>query len=394
MLLDKTITFANELEEVKKAVYPYFLSVEENNGPLVKMGNKKIIMMGSNNYLGLSTDPRVQQAAQDAISQYGTTNSGSRLMNGHLLLHEELEWRLAQFFEKEACLLFTTGFMSNQGTIVPLIGKEDYIYMDKDNHNSIVQGVLISKGIYYSKKVFRYKHNDMRHLEKLLKQAPRKAGKFIITDGVFSMGGDLASIKEIVSLAKTYQATIMVDDAHGVGVIGEKGQGISHFYGVQDHIDLITGTFSKSLASIGGFVVGAKHVIEYLKHHSPSFMFSASMPASALAATLQALTIIENEPERIVKLQENGQKIRKGLQQLGYDVPNGSTPIIPIYTKDDQKTFTLWKRLLEAGVYTNAVISPAVMPGHQMLRVNVMSTHDPQHINEALCSFEKVISYL
>ncbi|WP_246945038.1 aminotransferase class I/II-fold pyridoxal phosphate-dependent enzyme [Bacillus pinisoli] len=381
-------------ELMDSGLYPYFKRIEGNDGPVVQMEGRPVIMAGSNNYLGLSADPRVKEAAKHAISKYGTTNSGSRFMNGTLDLHEELEYQLASFLNKEACITLTTGFQTNQGAIVPLIGKNDFIISDKDNHNSIVQGTLITKGLIGKDKVFRFKHNDMKHLESILKRLPMEAGKLIVVDGVFSMSGAITDLPVIRELAERFNAHIMVDDAHSTGVLGVGGRGTESHFQLDDSVDLITGTFSKSLASIGGFIAGKREVIEYIKHSSPAFIFSASISPAQAAAALKALEIIKTEPYLIDRVHQNSFKLREGLKRLGFHVLNGQTPIIPVVVGDFTQTMVLWKTLMELGIFTNAIIPPAVPYGMEMLRVSVMASHEDIHIEQILAGFEKASKQL
>jgi len=389
-LFDKCYAFKRHEEVKAMGLYPYFQPIYENYGPIVKMDGREIVMAGSNNYLGLTTDPRVKEAAIEAIKKYGTGCSGSRYLNGTLDIHIKLEEQLAEFVGKEAALLFSTGFQTNQGAIVPLIGKDEYVISDKDNHASIVQGTLISKGLWGSDVLVRYRHNDMQHLEEVISKLPLEAGKLIVTDGVFSMSGNIVNLPELVRIAHKYNARIMLDDAHGLGVLGKGGRGTANHFGLDDEVDIIMGTFSKSFASLGGFIAGEKPVIDYIKHHSPALIFSASMTPAQVAAVLKALEIIKSEPERIERLHYNANRVRRELKNLGFRVLDGQTPIVPVVIGDDLLTFKFWRLLFDNGVFVNAVISPAVPQGMQLLRLSFMATHEDKHLDIVIEKFEKV----
>jgi 8-amino-7-oxononanoate synthase len=389
-LFDKCYAFKRHEEVKAMGLYPYFQPIYENYGPIVKMDGREIVMAGSNNYLGLTTDPRVKEAAIEAIKKYGTGCSGSRYLNGTLDIHIKLEEQLAEFVGKEAALLFSTGFQTNQGAIVPLIGKDEYVISDKDNHASIVQGTLISKGLWGSDVLVRYRHNDMQHLEEVILKLPLEAGKLIVTDGVFSMSGNIVNLPELVRIARKYNARIMLDDAHGLGVLGKGGRGTANHFGLDDEVDIIMGTFSKSFASLGGFIAGEKPVIDYIKHHSPALIFSASMTPAQVASVLKALEIIKSEPERIERLHYNANRVRRELKNLGFRVLDGQTPIVPVVIGDDLLTFKFWRLLFDNGVFVNAVISPAVPQGMQLLRLSFMATHEDKHLDIVIEKFEKV----
>jgi 8-amino-7-oxononanoate synthase len=389
-LFDKCYAFKRHEEVKAMGLYPYFQPIYENYGPIVKMDGREIVMAGSNNYLGLTTDPRVKEAAIEAIKKYGTGCSGSRYLNGTLDIHIKLEEQLAEFVGKEAALLYSTGFQTNQGAIVPLIGKDEYVISDKDNHASIVQGTLISKGLWGSDVLVRYRHNDMQHLEEVISKLPLEAGKLIVTDGVFSMSGNIVNLPELVRIARKYNARIMLDDAHGLGVLGKGGRGTANHFGLDDEVDIIMGTFSKSFASLGGFIAGEKPVIDYIKHHSWALIFSASMTPAQVAAVLKALEIIKSEPERIERLHHNANRVRRELKNLGFRVLDGQTPIVPVVIGDDLLTFKFWRLLFDNGVFVNAVISPAVPQGMQLLRLSFMATHEDKHLDIVIEKFEKV----
>ncbi|MFA7361133.1 MAG: pyridoxal phosphate-dependent aminotransferase family protein [Candidatus Kapaibacterium sp.] len=387
-LFTKCYTFTRA-DEVKAAgYYPYFRPIEQNEGPVVKLEGREVIMAGSNNYHGLTTHPKVVKAAQDALLKYGTGCSGSRYLTGTLDLHIELEEKLAKFLNKEACLLYSTGYQTAQGIIPTLVNKGEYIISDKDNHASIVAGTLMAKGILAD--LVRYKHGDLNDLERVLKAIPIEAGKLIATDGVFSTSGTVVELPEIVALCKKYNARIMVDDAHSLGVIGKGGRGTASEFGLDDEVDLIMGTFSKTLASLGGFVVGEERVINFLKHHSAALIFSASPTPSSVAAAIAALEILSEEPQRVEKLSANGKKMREGLKGLGFHVLEGVTPIVPVILGNDLLTFQFWRKLYDAGVFVNAFVPPGVPQNLSMLRTSYMATHEDKHLNRILEVFSQI----
>lgn len=370
-------------------IYPYFQPIEESEGPVVMMAGKKVVMAGSNNYLGLTAHPKVKEAAKAAIDKYGTSCSGSRYLTGTIDLHIELEKRLAKFVGKEDALLFSTGYQSGQGVIAPLVQRNDIIFSDKDNHASIVTGNMIAKGAMNTN-VVRYKHDDYEDLEKRLAAADPDAGKLIVTDGVFSTFGNIPNLPEINKLAKKYGAQLLVDDAHALGVIGKGGRGTASEFDLDNDVDLIVCTFSKTLASLGGFVAGEERVINYLKHHSPALIFSASPTPPSVASALAALDILEEQPELVTKLVNNAERVRSGLKQLGYYVTEGRTAIVPVIIGDDTKAFQLWKGLFEAGIFVNVFISPATPPGKAMMRNSFMATHENDHLDYVIETYEKV----
>ena len=372
-------------KKVKAAgLYPYFIPLTDSEGTEVTVGDHRLIMIGSNNYLGLTSHPKVREAAIEATRRYGTSCTGSRFLNGTLELHLELERQLAKFVGMEAALVFSTGYQTNLGTISALVGRGDFIITDKDDHASIVDGCRLSFG-----KMRRFRHNDIAHLERVLSGLPEDGGKLVIVDGVFSMGGDIAPLPEIVPLCQKYGARLMVDDAHSIGVLGG-GRGTAAHFGLTDQIDLVMGTFSKSFASLGGFIAGAEDVIHYIQHHARSLIFSASMPPANVAAALAALEVIQEEPERIARVNQIGERMRVELRQLGFNVGNSETPIIPVIIGDDIRTFLTWKMLYEAGIYTNAVISPAVPPELALLRTSYMATHTDEHLDRVIEAFAQV----
>jgi 8-amino-7-oxononanoate synthase len=359
-------------------LYPYFLPLEDTEGTEVMIGGRRILMIGSNNYLGLTTDPRVRQAAIEATRRYGTSCTGSRFLNGTLALHQELERRLAAFVNKPAALVFSTGFQVNLGVISCLVGRGDVVVADKDDHASIVDGCLLALG-----EMRRFNHNDLGHLDRVLAGIDDKAGRLVVVDGVYSMGGDLAPLSEMLPILKKHGARLMVDDAHSLGVMGG-GRGTAAHFGVTDQVDLIMGTFSKSFASLGGFIAGDEEVVHYIQHHARSLIFSASMPASNVAAVLAALEIMETEPERVERLWAVTERMRAGLVRLGFNMGPSVTPIIPIIVGERDTALQGWKMCFEKGLYTNAVISPAVPPDQCLLRTSYMATHTDEQIDRAL----------
>lgn len=376
-------------DEVKEAgFYPYFRPIEENEGPEVVIEGNMKIMAGSNNYLGLTAHPRVKEAAIEAVKKYGTGCSGSRYLTGTLDLHIELEKRMAKYFNKEAVLLFSTGYQTAQGIIPTLVQKGEYVISDKDNHACIVAADLMAKGAFAEFK--RYKHNDMNDLEEVLKRIPKEKAKLIVTDGVFSTTGEIVDLPTMVKLAGKYNARVMVDDAHAVGAIGVGGRGTASHFDLENKVDISMGTFSKTFASLGGFMAASERVINYVKHHAPALIFSASPTPSSVAAAMAALEVLEEEPWRVEKLIKNADKMRKGFKQLGFTIIEGQTAIVPVIIGDDQTTFIFWRKLFDAGVFTNAFISPGVPPGMAMLRTSYMSTHEDHHLNKILELFGEI----
>jgi 8-amino-7-oxononanoate synthase len=384
-IFDKAFGYTKADEVKGLGLYPYFKPLEATDGTIVEIEGNEVIMAGSNNYLGLTNDQRTIEAAQAAIVKYGTGCTGSRYLNGTLDIHIELEERLADFMNKESCVLFSTGYQTNEGSIQTIAGRNDIIFSDKDNHACIVVGTQCSVA-----KTMRYNHNDMDHLRRLLEKADPEAGKIIISDGVFSMSGTLAKIPELVALAKEFGARLYLDDAHAVGVIGEGGRGSASTFGLLEEVDLISGTFSKSFASLGGFLVGQREVIEYIRHHSPAHIFSASMPPANVATVLKAMDIMADEPWRLTRLHEISTYMRTELRKLGFNVWTSQTPIIPIVIGEMMLCFQFWKDLFEAGVYTNAVIPPAVPQGQSLLRTSYMASHTDEHLDRILEAFRKV----
>jgi 8-amino-7-oxononanoate synthase len=378
-LFNKCYEFTRADEIKALGLYPYFRPIEENEGPVVQIEGRKVIMAGSNNYLGLTAHPKVKEAAIKAIEKYGTGCSGSRYLTGTIDLHIELEERLAKFFRKEAVLLFTTGYQTGQGIIPTLVQRGEYIISDKDNHASIVAGNLMAKGATVD--FLRYKHNDMNDLERVICKVPKETPKLIVSDGVFSTGGEIVDLPRLNSIAKEFNARILLDDAHSVGVIGEGGRGTASEFNLTDEIDMTMGTFSKTFASLGGFVSGEAKVINYIKHHSLSLIFAASPTPASVAAALAALDILEAEPERVSRLIKNANKMRKGLADAGFNVIQGRTAIVPVIVGDDNLAFQMWRMLYDEGVFVNVFISPGVPQGRQMMRTSYMATHEDQHLD-------------
>lgn len=375
---------ADEIRE--QDLYPYFRALESRQDKEVIMEGKRRIMLGSNNYLGLTTNPEVVEAGIHALEQYGTGCSGSRFLNGTLTMHLELEAELARFLHKDGVVTFSTGFQSNLGIISAIVGKGDYVICDRENHASIYDGCKLSYG-----KMVRYRHSDMGHLEKLLQQVPENAGALIVTDGVFSMGGDIANLPEICRLAKQYGARVMVDDAHGLGVIGEGGRGTASHFGLEDEVDIYMGTFSKSLASLGGYMAASARICDFVRHASRPHIFSASIPPANCAVALASLRYIEKHPELVQHLSDLAAYGRKVYKEQGIPIMESTTPIIPIYTYEAMRTLTIQKEIYENGVYVNAVLPPACAPSECLLRTSFMATLTKPLIDEAADIMAKVI---
>ncbi len=388
--LKKKIDAFKTVDKLKEAnIYPFFRPLQSDQDTEAMIGSKPVLMFGSNSYLGLTNHPAVKDAAKKAIDKYGSGCAGSRFLNGTLDLHLELEEALADFVGKEGALVFSTGYQVNLGVISALAGRNDYLFMDEWNHACIIDGARLSFS-----KIYKYGHSDMAHLEKLLSNAPIDAFKLIVTDGVFSMEGDIAKLDEIANLAKKYNASVYVDDAHSLGVLGTCGRGTASHYNITNKVDLIMGTFSKSLASIGGFIAADKNVIEYLKHHARSLMFSASISPGATASALAALNVMKSEPERIEKLWQNTNYTLHQFKEAGFDVGPTESPIIPIYVRDNEKTFIMAKMLMDEGVFVNPVVSPAVSSESSMIRFSLMATHTFEQIDFAVEKLKKVAEML
>ena len=385
-LLQKKLATYTAPQEAKAAgVYPYFRAISSEQDPEVIINGKKVLMFGSNCYTGLVNDPRIKEAAIEATKKYGTGCAGSPFLNGTLDLHKKLEARLAEYMGKEDVMIYSTGFGVNLGVVSSLTGREDYILWDEKDHASIIEGRRLS----FSQQL-KYKHNDMESLEKQLQKCAPDKVKLIVSDSVFSMEGDVANVKEMVALAKKYDASIMIDEAHGIGVFGPGGRGVCHHYGVADDVDLIMGTFSKSFASLGGFIATNKDVTNFLRHHSRSYIFTASITPASTAAALAALDIMGKEPERQETLWKLTNHALEGFRSLGLEIGNTSTPIIPLFIRDDFKTFAITRDLLDEGIFVNPVVSPAVAPQDTLIRFSLMATHSMAQVDRALETIAKV----
>ena len=373
-------------QEAKAAgVYPYFRAIESEQEPEVIINGRKVLMFGSNCYTGLVSDPRIKEAAIEAIKKYGTGCAGSPFLNGTLDLHKQLERRIAEYIGKEDVMIYSTGFEVNLGVVSCLTGREDYVIYDEQDHASIIEGRRLSFST-----CLKYKHNDMESLEKQLQRCEPDRVKLIVTDGVFSMEGDVANLPEIVRLAKTYNASIMVDEAHGIGVFGRGGRGTCDHFGVTDDVDLVMGTFSKSFASLGGFIATDKEITNFLRHHSRSYIFTASITPASTAAALKALDIMEQEPERQEHLWKLTDFALDGFRNMGCEIGHTSTPIIPLFIRDDFKTFKITRELFDEGLFVNPVVTPAVAPQDTLIRFSLMATHTKEQVEYALEKFEKV----
>ena len=387
-LFERAYNFTAAKDVMAMGIYPYFHPVQSAPGNDVLIDGHKCIMVGSNNYLGLVDHPKVKQAAADAALKYGSGCTGSRFLNGTLDLHLELERRLAKFMKKPAALVFSTGFQTNLGAISSIVGKGDIALIDRQVHACIVDGCRLSHG-----KTFKFMHNDMNDLERVcnnLRNNGHRGGILIIVDGIFSMEGDIIKLPELVEVAQKFGARVMVDDAHSVGVLGKTGAGTAEHYDLIDKVDITMSTFSKSFASLGGYIVGETDVIDYIKHHARALIFSASIPPANAAAALAALNIIESEPERREHLWKNARRMKKEFQNLGFDTGHSETPIVPIVVGEDLDAFSFWKDLFDNGVFTNPVISPAVPPGKAMIRTSYTATHTDEHLDKVVEVFKRV----
>ena len=382
-IFEKCNKFTKAKELMSIGIYPFFRVIESAQDPEVLMNGRRMIMVGSNNYLGLTNHPAVKEAALEAIRKYGTGCAGSRFLNGTLDIHVKLEEKLARFIRKEAALIFSTGFQVNLGVISALVGKDDVMIIDKMDHASIIDGCRLSYG-----EVKKFRHNDMADLERILKENADRS-KLIIVDGVFSMEGDIVNLPRVVELAKAYGARLMVDDAHGIGVLGKTGRGTAEHFGLEDEVDIIMGTYSKSLASIGGFISGSEKVVHYIKHFARALIFSASPPPASVAAVSAAIDIIDNEPERIERLWKNTRKMLEGLKDLGFQVGPSETPIIPVLVGDNETAFKMAMMLQEEGVFANVAVSPAVPEGKALIRTSYMATHTEEQLDRVLSALEK-----
>ncbi|MHC4605658.1 MAG: aminotransferase class I/II-fold pyridoxal phosphate-dependent enzyme [Planctomycetota bacterium] len=381
-------SFTRHTDAEKDGVYPYFKAIESGADAEVIVNGKKMIMVGSNNYLGLTTHPKVKEAAQKAVDRYGSGCTGSRFLNGTLDIHEELERRLACFMGKEKCLLFSTGFQTNLGVISTIIGKDDIILCDRMNHASVIDGCRLAFG-----RTYKFKHNDMTDLERLLTSVEveeNPGGVLMITEGVFSMEGDLGNLPGTIALKRKYGFRFMLDDAHGIGVMGPHGRGTAEYFGVEDETDLIMGTFSKSFASMGGYVVGSGQVIDYVKHHARALIFSASMAPANVATVLGALDVIESEPEHRERLWKNTRKMHRAFRELGFDIGETQSPVVPIIVGDFDKTLIFWKMLFEAGVFVNPIVPPAVPANLCLIRTSYMATHTDEILDRVIDVMAKI----
>ena len=385
LLQEKLAKYTTPQQAKAAGVYPYFRAISSEQDPEVIINGKKVLMFGSNCYTGLVNDPRIKEAAIEATRKYGTGCAGSPFLNGTLDLHKQLEAALAEYMGKEDVMVYSTGFEVNLGVVSTLTGREDYILWDEQDHASIIEGRRLS----FSQQL-KYKHNDMASLEKQLQKCDPDKVKLIVSDSVFSMEGDVANVKEMVNLAKKYNASVMIDEAHGIGVFGPGGRGVCHHYGVADDVDLIMGTFSKSFASLGGFIATNKEITNYLRHHSRSYIFTASITPASTAAALAALEIMKNEPERQENLWKLTNYALDGFRSLGFEIGNTSTPIIPLFIRDAFKAFAITRDLLEEGIFVNPVVSPAVAPTDTLIRFSLMATHTMEQVNRALETIAKV----
>ncbi len=381
----KCVNFTRPQEVMAMGVYPYFREISSAPAHSVMIDGKELIMIGSNNYLGLTTHPKVKEACLDAVRKYGSGCTGSRFLNGTLDIHVKLEEELADFLNKDAVVVFSTGFQANLGAISCLVGKQDTILIDRSDHASIVDGTRLSFG-----KTYKFAHNDMDDLQRVMRQITSNGGRMIIVDGVFSMEGDIINLPRLVEVAAEHSAAIMVDDAHAVGVLGPNGRGTAEHYGLEDSVDIVMGTFSKSFASLGGYIASSREVINYVKHIARELIFSASMPPAAVAAVRAALEIIKDEPERREQLWKNSEKMHRGFKSLGFDIGTTQTPIVPIYIGDDIDCFKFWKALSDAGIFANPIIPPAVPPGESLIRTSYTATHTDAELDRVLEVFERV----
>ncbi len=384
-IFDKCRKFTRSLEVKEMGIYPYFRPIASAADTVVTIHGQQLIMIGSNNYLGLTTHPKVKEAAIAAVKKYGAGCTGSRFLNGTLDLHIQLEEELATFMQREAALVYSTGFQTNLGTLSCIVAKGEYMVTDRSNHASLVDGARLSFG-----KVVKFDHNDMNDLERVLSSLEPDASKLIVSDGVFSMEGDIVNLPRLVELAQKFKARVMIDDAHSIGVLGPSGAGTAEHFGLTDKVDITMGTFSKSFASIGGFIAADGNVIEYVKHFSREMIFSASIPPASAASVLAALKIIKEEPERRKRLWDITERMHRELRGLGFDIGTTQTPIVPVYIGDDVQCFSFWKMLTEAGIFANAIISPAVAPGHALIRTSYTANHTDEQLDKVLSTFASI----
>lgn len=384
-IFEKCRNYKDAKLAMEMGVYGYFQPIESAQGPEVMLNGKKYIMAGSNNYLGLANDPEMKKAASEAAAKYGTGCAGSRFLNGNTIFHEELEKRLARFKRREAALIFSAGYQMNLGVVSCLLRKGDYAIVDKLDHASILDGVKMSGA-----EMVRFKHNDMVDLERVFAKLPKEAGKLIIVDGVFSMEGDICPLPDIVKIGKKYGARIIVDDAHATGIIGKTGRGTCEYFGLENgEVDLVVGTCSKTFATVGGFVVGDADIIHYIRHNARSQIFSAALPPASVASINKALELIENDTSRRDNLFRMTDNLKKGLRKLGYDLGHSTTPVIPVHVGSNENCFKMWRALHELGIFSNPVVSPAVPPGHALMRLTLMATHTDEHVTKIIDAFAK-----
>ncbi|GJL79113.1 MAG: 2-amino-3-ketobutyrate CoA ligase [Nitrospinaceae bacterium] len=384
-LLSKCFNY-NAPEQAKDlGIYPFFREIQETNGSEVTINDRKVLTVSTNNYLGLTQDPRVIQAGQEALARFGAGCTGSRFLNGTISLHNNLEKELSKFLGREDSIVMSTGFQANQGTIACLLGRKDIAFSDRENHASIYEGCAISPG-----QTVRYRHNDMDHLEYYLKKYSNVTGKLIITDSIFSMSGDIANLPEIVKLARDYRATVLVDEAHGLGVLGDQGKGVTNYYNLEKEIDIYVGTFSKSLGSIGGFVSGKAKVTEFIRHKASAFIFTAALPPASVAGVTKALQIMMSEPDRLKRLHENTSYVKKGFFDMGFQVNNNPVPIVPIKIGDEALTLLMNQMLFDDGVFAGVAVSPVVPPHNAMIRTSFTSCHNREDLDKILVSFNKL----
>ncbi|MDY6863579.1 MAG: aminotransferase class I/II-fold pyridoxal phosphate-dependent enzyme [Thermodesulfobacteriota bacterium] len=384
-LFEKCYNFTDARALKNAGCYPYFKSVESGLDAEVTIDGKKVIMLGSNNYLGLANHPKVKEAAKKAVDRYGVGCTGSRLLTGTLDIHIKLERKLAEFLNKEDALVFSTGFQTNLGTISSLVTRHDILLIDKEDHASILDGCRLSYG-----KIFKFKHNDVKHLGSLLANFPEDMGKLIVVDGIYSVSGDIVNLPDIMKVCEKYKANLMLDEAHSLGVFGKGGRGTGEYFGLEEKLDIVMGTFSKSFGSIGGFIVAKEPIIDFVKHHSRPFIFSASMPPPSVAAVLAALEIVEKEPERRDKFWTNTNLIKKGLYEIGFKVSMNKSSIVALFIGEESLTFTFWQSLFDEGVFTNPIITPAVPKNGAILRISCMATHNEKSLIRVLEIFERV----
>lgn len=384
-LLSKCFNYNAPDQAKDLGIYPFFREIQETDGTRVTINGKQVITVSTNNYLGLTQDPRVIRAAQEALARFGAGCTGSRFLNGTISLHNNLEKELSRFLSREDAIVMSTGFQANQGTIACLLGRKDIAFSDRENHASIYEGCAISPG-----QTVRYRHNDMDHLEYYLKKYSDVNGKLIITDSIFSMSGDIANLPEIVKLAKDYRATVLVDEAHGLGILGDQGKGVTNYFNLEKEIDIYVGTFSKSLGSIGGFVSGKSKVTEFIRHKASAFIFTAALPPASVAGVTEALNIMMREPDRIKTLHENTSYVKKGFFNMGFQVNNNPVPIVPIRIGDEALTLLMNQLLFDDGVFAGVAVSPVVPPHNAMIRTSFTSCHNREDLDRILASFNRL----